>query len=108
MSVELAIAAGVAHVVVNDAGTRNALSVELVRELMEVCAEVDANTAVGALVLSGANGTFCSGADRRLLARAAQDPAEGERHDAISHVYRAFTAVGALSVPTIAAVRGVV
>jgi enoyl-CoA hydratase len=49
---------------------------------------------------------FCSGADRGLLARAGEDPAESERFDSVGAVYETLARVGTLPVPTVAAVRG--
>ena len=61
---------------------------------------------MGAAVISGAGGTFCSGAERGHLEEVGRDPAEAGRYAALGGIYRAFTRVGELEVPSIAAVRG--
>jgi enoyl-CoA hydratase len=61
---------------------------------------------VGAAVIRGAGGTFCSGAERGHLEDVGRDPAEEGRYAALGGIYRAFTRVGQLEVPSIAAVRG--
>lgn len=96
---------GVAVLTVDNAELRNALDPELARDLIAACDEVDADTSIGAAVVRGANGTFCSGADRSLLDTPA-DQAGDETYQAMGLVYRSFHRVGQLTVPTIAAVRG--
>jgi enoyl-CoA hydratase len=96
----------VATVTIDDAKTRNALTPESSRQLVEVCNEIDANADIGAVVVCGANGTFCSGADRGVLDRAGEDPAADANVRDLGAVYDAFVRVGKLAVPTVAAVRG--
>lgn len=105
-AVNLTVDQGVATITLDAPATRNALNPASSRELVAVCAEIDANPAVGAAVVTGANDTFCSGAERDVLARAGEDPAEAERYTELGAVYDAFVRVGNLKVPTIAAVCG--
>lgn len=88
-----------------DAPHRNALTRELAEELSRACDEVDADPVVGAAVIRGAGGTFCSGADRSAWVVGA-DQAEDGTYRMYGAIYAAFRRVGALAVPTIAAVRG--
>jgi enoyl-CoA hydratase len=104
--VELDVDSGVATITLNDPNTRNALDVESARQVLEICDAIEQDLDVGAAVVRGAGGTFCSGAARDLLKRAGEDPAENERFDSVGAVYDAFVRVGELPVPTIAAVRG--
>lgn len=97
---------GVATITLDAPSTRNALNPASSLELVAACEEVDANPEVGAVVVRGANGTFCSGAERGVLDRAGEDPADPERYHELSAVYRAFMRVGELRVPTVAAVQG--
>ena len=85
---------------------RNALTPEMVGELIEVCDVIDADPAVGAAVIQSEGASFCAGADRALLARVAEDPAGEENFRELGGAYAAFVRVGELRVPTIAAVRG--
>jgi enoyl-CoA hydratase len=104
--IDLKITDGVAFVTLNAPATRNALNNEIAEQLVVACDVVDRDPAVGAAVIKGAGGTFCSGAERGHLEEVGQDPAEERRYASLSGIYRAFTRVGQLQVPTIAAVRG--
>ena len=85
---------------------RNALTPTMAAELTAVCEEVDANPAVGAVVVRGEGGHFCAGAHRDTLAGAGTDPLGEPAHSNLSSVYGSFVRVGALGVPVIGAVRG--
>lgn len=105
-AVEYEVDSHVATITLNDPARRNALDVESAQSVIEVCDVVARDRAIGAVVVRGAGGTFCSGAARDLLKRAGEDPAEQERFDSVGLVYDAFVRIGELPVPTIAAVRG--
>jgi len=105
-AVELEYDQNVAIITLNSPETRNALTPESSAVLNEMCDEIDARKDIGAAIVRGAGGTFCSGAARDVLARAGEDPAEPDRYEALGSVYDAFVRVGNLQVPTIAAVRG--
>jgi len=88
---------------------RNALSEELIARLGQVCAQVTADLDACALVLWGAGGNFCAGADfGRFMELMSGEPGHGE--DPIVAHNRGFGAIleqlAALPVPTIAVVRG--
>lgn len=104
--VELEVEAGVATITLNAPQRRNALTTQMADELVVACDRIDGDPAVGAVVLQGRGDSFCAGADRAALASAGEDPAGQEAFDAISRIYRAFTRVGELGAPSIAAVRG--
>lgn len=95
----------VAVLTVDAPDVRNALTPEMGHALVAACEEVDADPRLGAAVVRGAGGTFCSGADRR-----AWNPRADQTEDATFRqtgaVYAAFVRVGQLRVPTVAAVRG--
>lgn len=97
---------GVASLVLDAPSRRNALTVEMAEELVEACEAIDADPQVGAVVVSGADGFFCAGADRDTLLGTGADPAEPESYRRLGWIYRAFVRVGELEPPTIAAVRG--
>jgi len=93
----------------NRADKRNALSEDLVEALGLLCDAVGADLEARALVLWGAGGHFCAGADfGRFLELMAAEPGPGV--DPIVTHNRAFGALlerlAGLSVPTIAVVRG--
>src|SRR5712691_10111722 len=104
--IDLEITEGVAFITLNAPATRNALNDELAAQFVAACDEADRDPSVGAAVIKGAGGTFCSGAERGHLDEVGRDPAEERRYAALGGIYRAFTRVGQLEVPTIAAVRG--
>jgi enoyl-CoA hydratase len=85
---------------------RNALTVHMANEFVAACDELDADQSVGAIVLRGAGGYFCAGADRALLSAAYTDPAGETAFTELSAIYRSFARVTELGVPSIAAVRG--
>lgn len=96
---------GVAVLTVDSVEVKNALTPDMGRELARLCDEIDADESIGAAVVRGAGGTFCSGADRRRWQPGA-DQAEDSTYRDTEAVYGAFMRVGSLAVPTIAAVRG--
>ena len=104
--IDLDISAGVAYLTINAPATRNALNHELAGQFVAACDQADGEPAVGAAVIRGAGGTFCSGAERGHLDEVGRDPAEERRYAALDGIYRAFTRLGRMAVPTIAAVRG--
>lgn len=85
---------------------RNAFVPEMVRQLLDACDEIDRNPSVGAVVVQALGASFCSGAHRDVLAAAGTDPARPDNYELLTQTYRAFTRVGELQPPTIAAVRG--
>jgi enoyl-CoA hydratase len=104
-TVELEISEGIATITVSNPEVKNALDPELARQLVDVCAHVDETPEVGAAIIRGANGTFCSGADRRNWHPGA-DQAEDQTYKDGSAIYESFFRFGHMAVPTVAAVRG--
>jgi enoyl-CoA hydratase len=62
--VAVTVEGGAAWITLDGAPTRNALDRESAAALVAACEAVDADASVGVAVISGANGTFCSGAVR--------------------------------------------
>jgi enoyl-CoA hydratase len=85
---------------------RNAINLEMAAAMIEACETVDADPAIGAVIVTGEGGYFCAGGDRSTLAQAGEDPAEPEIYAGMSRIYNAFARVGRLEPPTIAAIRG--
>ncbi len=85
---------------------RNALTKPMVEELLAACDSIDANHAIGAVIVQALGDSFCSGAHRALLAEASTDPAEPDNYRKLSLTYQSFMRVAELQPPTIAAVRG--
>ena len=88
---------------------RNALSDELVAALGDLCERVAADLEARALVLYGAGGNFCAGADFARFLELMQS-APGHAEDPIARYNRQFGAMlerlAAVPVPTLAVVTG--
>jgi enoyl-CoA hydratase len=97
---------GVALLTLNAPDRRNALTVEMANALIDACEQIDADPAVGAVVVRGEGGFFCAGGDRDTLDGAGDDPAAPDTYSGMGAIYRSFARVGELAPPTIAAVRG--
>lgn len=99
------VADGIATITLDAPDRRNALSVEMSRELIDAARTAEADASVGAVVVTGGQ-HFCAGAVRSVLAETGKDPVEDTAYRNLETVYSAFTTVGSITVPTIAAVRG--
>jgi enoyl-CoA hydratase len=96
---------GVAVLTLDAPERRNALSVEMARQLIDAARTAESDESVGAVVVTGGS-HFCAGAVRSVLADTGTDPVEDEAYRNLETVYAAFTTIGSIGVPTIAAVRG--
>jgi enoyl-CoA hydratase len=103
--VELDVTDGAAWITLNGPRTRNALDLDSAAALVAACERIDADSAIGVAVITGAHGTFCSGAVRGFLQGLAEEPAH-VGNDRLGAVYQAFDRVGRLCVPTIARIEG--
>ncbi|NYF98708.1 enoyl-CoA hydratase-related protein [Janibacter cremeus] len=96
---------GIATITLAAPERRNALSVEMSRELMDAARTAESDAGVGAVVVTGGE-HFCAGAVRSVLTETGKDPVEDTAYRDLETVYAAFTTIGSIDVPTIAAVRG--
>ena len=97
----------VAVLTLDDPERRNALSAELVGEIVTAVAAIEADADVGAVVVTGAPPAFCSGADVSSLATMSGSEGERERDpDDVHSIYDGFLAIRDCSLPTVAAVNG--
>ena len=90
----------VALVRIDRPGKRNALSVALRRDLLQVLQTLDADADVGAIVLAGAADVFASGADLAEIADA------GAIEMLLRDTFSLWSAIGRVGTPMLAAVRG--
>ncbi|MDX3572547.1 enoyl-CoA hydratase/isomerase family protein [Streptomyces bobili] len=88
----------VATVVLHHPAKRNAMTAAMWRALPPLLEKLAADPGVRALVLTGAGGTFCAGADISTL--------QGSPDEAQSLAVRAEEALAAFPGPTLAAVKG--
>jgi enoyl-CoA hydratase len=89
----------VAVVTLTDHKRRNAVTPTMNRELIEAFDGLEANTNVGAVVITGDGSSFCAGAD---LAHLGATPSEDE----LLRIYDGFLRVARSPLPTVAAVNG--
>jgi 2-(1,2-epoxy-1,2-dihydrophenyl)acetyl-CoA isomerase len=105
---------GVAVLTMNRPGRRNALSEAMLSAMAAVLAQVEADDAVGCIVLTGAGGAFCAGGDVKNMAAAPADRGDtgtGRSLDARIHRQRLSQRatsgrLWAMPKPTIAAISG--
>lgn len=102
--VELDFSGHIAVVELNDPDRRNALSLDMVAELIAAFDAIDAAPGVRAVVLAAAPPAFCAGADRTLLDGVSAHPDQAAAR--LEAIYDGFLAVARCAVPTIAAVDG--
>jgi enoyl-CoA hydratase len=91
----------VAILTLDDPDRRNALSPELVDEIVAAVAACEGDDDVGALVVTGAPPAFCSGADVRAL-----ESMSGRDASHVRSIYDGFLSIRECSLPTVAAVNG--
>jgi enoyl-CoA hydratase len=103
--IDYAVQDGVAVITLQAPERRNALSVEMAGELTEAAERAQADQSVGAVVVTGGP-HFCAGAVRSVLADTGRDPVEDTNFRNLGAVYEAFTRLGSIGLPTVAAVRG--
>lgn len=97
-------AGGVATVRIDRAHKRNAMSLEMWRRLTSVFADLDADRTVRSIVLTGAGGTFCAGADISEFSTLRSTTEDGTAYDL--SVEAAEHAIIGSKKPTIAAISG--
>jgi enoyl-CoA hydratase len=98
----------VAVVTLDDPDRRNALSLDLVDEIVAAFDRLEDDADVGAVIVTGAPPAFCAGADLSHLAGAKQseDRSAAEGQPGLRSVYEGFLRVARSSLPTLAAVNG--
>ena len=89
---------GVAVVTLNDPDRRNALNLDMNDEILAAMDEIEADEAVGAVVVTGEPPAFCAGADLSQLG--------SSQADGLKTIYQGFLRFGDCPLPTIAAVNG--
>src|SRR5512132_1919548 len=103
-TIQLAHEAGVATITLNRPEKRNAISYELIDELLAALDEVTQSPSQ-ALIITGAGKAFCSGMDLDNL-RAITSRSEAENIKDSQTMARLFRSIYEFRLPTIAAVNG--
>jgi enoyl-CoA hydratase len=94
----VAVADGVATLTLNNPGERNTLTQPMVEEIIAAMDRIEADSSIGAVVVTGAAPSFCAGANLGNLGTA--DGAS------LKTIYEGFLRVARSPLPTIAAVNG--
>lgn len=89
---------GVATLTLNNPDERNTLTAAMVAGIIEAMDQIEADAAVGALVVTGAPPAFCAGANLGNLAESTKE--------SLGTIYEGFLRVARSPLPTIAAVNG--
>lgn len=101
---ELDLSGHIAVVTLDDPERRNALTLEMVDELIASFDAIDAANGVRAVVVAATPPAFCAGADFSLLEGVSAHP--DEARDRLEAIYEGFLRVARCSLPTIAAIDG--
>lgn len=97
-NVLLEVADGVATLTLNNPAERNTLTRPMVDEIIAAMDAVEADSAVGAVVVTGAAPAFCAGANLGNLAEATKE--------SLGNIYEGFLRIAYSPLPTLAAVNG--
>ena len=103
-AIRVAVADGIATITLHRPQKRNAVSLAMWRRLADVFAELAARADVHLLILTGAGGNFCAGADISEFSRVRADAQSGRAYEAVNEA--AILALRDCCKPTIAAVSG--
>lgn len=96
--VRVAVSDRVAVVTLDDPTRRNALDLGICAELRAVFDDLESDSEVGAVVLTGSGTAFCAGADLSHL--------ESSEREGLLAIYEGFVRIARSPLPTIAAVNG--
>lgn len=89
---------GVATLTLNNPQERNALTGPLVAEIVAAMDRIEADTSIGALIVTGTAPAFCAGANLGNLAESSKESLEA--------IYEGFLRIARSPLPTLAAVNG--
>lgn len=92
------VADGVATLTLNNPAERNTLTAPMVDEIVAAMDAIEADPAVGAVVVTGAAPAFCAGANLGNLAESSKD--------SLGNIYEGFLRIARSPLPTLAAVNG--
>ncbi len=96
--VQLDVADGVATLTLDHPAERNTLTAAMVADIIAAMDRIEADEAVGAIVVTGAPPAFCAGANLGNLAEASAE--------SLGSIYEGFLRIARSPLPTVAAVNG--
>ena len=94
----LDVADGVATITLNNPTERNTLTAPLVAEIVATMDRIESDSAVGAIVVTGAAPAFCAGSNLGNL--------QTSTAESLGNIYEGFLRIARSDLPTIAAVNG--
>jgi enoyl-CoA hydratase len=94
----LEVADGVATLTLNNPAERNTLTAAMVGEIIAAMDRIEADEAVGAIVVTGTPPAFCAGANLGNLAESSSS--------SLGNIYEGFLRIARSPLPTLAAVNG--
>lgn len=97
---------GIARLTLSNPGLQNMITLKMAADIEAFCDQVDKDQTIGAVLIDGADGYFSSGADRSVLAGLSANPTSSESLANNSTLYRFFTRIGELPVPSVSLVEG--
>jgi len=89
---------GVATLTLNHPEERNTLTAPMVDEIVAAMDEIEGDTSIGAVVVTGAPPAFCAGANLGNLAQSSEQ--------SLGSIYEGFLRIARSPLPTLAAVNG--
>lgn len=95
----------IAVVTIDRPARRNAMTRDMLAAFEAHLAAVRADADVRALVVTGVDGAFCSGADLTAIGALGDGDARAA-HERLRELYTPFLAIGEVEVPTLAAITG--
>jgi enoyl-CoA hydratase len=96
--VQLDVADGVATLTLDHPAERNTLTAAMVADIVAAMDRIEADEAIGAIVVTGAPPAFCAGANLGNLAEASSE--------SLGAIYEGFLRIARSPLPTVAAVNG--
>jgi enoyl-CoA hydratase/carnithine racemase len=97
----------IAFVTFNRPESMNAISRQMARELVELCRQIEEDTAIRIAIFTGAGErAFSAGMDLKERAETSFSPIERRNQKLSQTIHTQSRAIGAMTKPTIAAIRG--
>lgn len=104
--VKVARHASTAIITLSNLASRNAFYPEMRRQLTSTLRDLGTATGVSAIIITGAHGHFCTGADLKRVAARAEPPTAMETRENMKEVLELFRQIRGGPRPVIAAVEG--
>ena len=89
---------GVATLTLNNPSERNTLTAPMVADILAAMDDIESDSSIGAIVVTGAAPAFCAGANLGNLAEATSE--------SLGNIYEGFLRIARSPLPTLAAVNG--